>query len=57
MQEARSLNFRVHPGGRAKSRGGSVISRLIALWRTVIVKKFLMATTSLVLIEGGRTRQ
>ena len=50
MQNAKHLNPVVHLGGDAMTRSVVASNRLMALWRTVIGKKVVMAVTGLVLI-------
>lgn len=50
MQNTKHLNPVVHLGGGATTRSVVAGNRLMALWRTVIGKKVVMAVTGLVLI-------
>jgi succinate dehydrogenase / fumarate reductase, cytochrome b subunit len=50
MQNAKHLNPVVHLGGDAMTRSVVASNRLMALWRTVIGKKVVMAVTGLVLV-------
>jgi succinate dehydrogenase / fumarate reductase cytochrome b subunit len=50
MQNAKHLNPAVHLGGDAMTRSVVASNRLMALWRTVIGKKVVMAVTGVVLI-------
>jgi succinate dehydrogenase cytochrome b subunit len=50
MQNAKHLNPVVHLGGGAMTRSVVASNRLMALWRTVIGKKVVMAVTGLVLV-------
>ena len=50
MQHATHVNPVVHLGGDAMTRSVVASNRLMALWRTVIGKKVVMAVTGLVLI-------
>jgi|SRR5882724_1491374 len=50
MQHATHVNPVVHLGGDAMTRSVVASNRLMALWRTVIGKKVVMAVTGLVLV-------
>jgi succinate dehydrogenase cytochrome b subunit len=50
MQNTKHLNPVVHLGGDAMTRSVVASNRLMALWRTVIGKKVVMAVTGLVLV-------
>ena len=50
MQNTKHLNPVVHLGGGAMTRSVVASNRLMALWRTVIGKKVVMAVTGLVLV-------
>jgi hypothetical protein len=49
-----SVKLRVLQGGRAGKRRRGLLARLYTFWRTVVVRRVLLAITGWMLIEGGR---